>query len=82
MRNFLFALITLLTIGSFAQGDSVPDSLKQAKNSVFIKKDTTKAKKEKYKLNPMTASLLSTFVPGAGQIYNRKYWKAPIVWGD
>ncbi len=29
---------------------------------------------------PMRAALYSAVVPGVGQIYNRKYWKAPIVW--
>jgi len=29
---------------------------------------------------PNRAALMSALVPGSGQIYNRKYWKAPIVW--
>lgn len=31
--------------------------------------------------NPKKAMLYSALVPGSGQIYNRKYWKAPIIWG-
>ncbi|NND31803.1 MAG: hypothetical protein HKN76_04370 [Saprospiraceae bacterium] len=31
--------------------------------------------------NPYRAAIYTLVVPGAGQIYNKRYWKAPIVWG-
>jgi hypothetical protein len=31
--------------------------------------------------SPWTAVLWSAVIPGAGQIYNESYWKAPIIWG-
>jgi hypothetical protein len=30
---------------------------------------------------PQTAAVLSAALPGAGQFYNREYWKIPLVYG-
>lgn len=32
-------------------------------------------------LAPSKAAFFSAVLPGLGQIYNKRYWKAPIVWG-
>ncbi|MGI6719237.1 MAG: DUF5683 domain-containing protein [Bacteroidales bacterium] len=41
-------------------------------------KDSTKKKRL---TEPQKAGLLSAAFPSLGQIYNKKYWKIPIVWG-
>ncbi|PQJ23050.1 DUF5683 domain-containing protein [Tenacibaculum sp. SG-28] len=54
----------------FAQKDSIVVSNKQPQIS------------NKYNpLSPSKAAFYSAIFPGGGQIYNKKYWKAPIVWG-
>lgn len=64
-----FSLVLFLSAGqAFAQDTLNADKIEPAKvlNPVH---------------NPIKAAWLATVLPGAGQIYNRKYWKLPILYG-
>ena len=66
-----------------AKTDSFPvtkDSLKPATKPAVVKDTTSAAKKVKVPHDPRKATIRSAILPGWGQVYNRKYWKVPIVY--
>ena len=93
MRSYLtlFSSLLLFINITFSQEeqDSIPktekDSIQSdlAKKGVVIK-DSVSFKKVKEEFNPLApskAAFYSAILPGMGQIYNKRYWKAPIAWG-
>ncbi len=72
-RNILIICFIAFSTNFLAQNDSLlienPEILKEEKGGIYRP------------LAPSKAAFYSAVFPGMGQIYNKKYWKAPIVWG-
>jgi len=66
----------------FAPADSLTREVLQAADSLAMSlPEVPLIEQKKFKPNPTTAVIFSALVPGLGQIYNRKYWKLPILYG-
>ena len=82
MKMVRFLLVFLVGLGwhitCSAQNDTirVQDLHPQKQQKNIYKVDSLTRKRH----DPRRATLYSTFFPGLGQFYNRKYWKIPIVW--
>ena len=59
------------------------DSLTVSQDDSLIiqSRDTVLMKSYAARYNPRKALLYAAIVPGLGQIYNKKYWKLPLVYG-
>jgi hypothetical protein len=62
-----------------AQLDSLPTNLQE--QGIDIKDAQVEKRKPINPLAPSRAAFYSAVFPGLGQIYNRRYWKAPLVYG-
>ena len=68
--------VTAVVSGETAKADSTVKAVLSAADSL----PQPKVKLKEFKPDPNKA-LLYALVPGLGQIYNRKYWKLPLVYG-
>ncbi len=71
---------TLVVMDSLAVSD-VRILLPDDSTSVVVKKEKIRRDWSTWRPNPKRALWLALVLPGAGQIYNRKYWKLPIFYG-
>jgi hypothetical protein len=74
MHIRLMCFLAFFLFARIGYSDSL-DSLNQ------VKKDSVKVTNMPYKIIPRQATLKSLMIPGWGQLYNRQYWKLPLVAG-
>jgi len=85
--KILMVLFCFVSLFGFSQlKDSIPDKgIDSVKTDLrkrgIVLQEGTIVKKEINPLAPSRAAFYSAVLPGLGQIYNKRYWKVPIVFG-
>ncbi len=75
-RTCLFFLFCCLLLFQAKSQDS-PDLISDT--TFVMTEDSGELFREVSDLDPQRAALLSAVLPGLGQVYNRQYWKVPLV---
>ena len=80
-----FTILLVFTVLSFEMGAQQLGGFSSQADTVEtvdpVERGEEGPKANIFEGRPGRSALYSLIVPGAGQIYNGSYWKAPIVWG-
>jgi hypothetical protein len=76
-RLFIFCLFSVSAFQALSQN---PVTI--TRDTIFLEaEDTLMIKSYAKRYNPRKALLYAAVAPGLGQVYNKKYWKLPLVYG-
>ena len=77
-NNFLNIFFLIFATAFFAQTSDTLTVKKEER--VIVVNDSILPKEEYNPLAPAKDAFYSAVVPGLGQVYNKKYWKIPIIY--